>query len=334
MAQTTNIPRFLTLPFRDLSMMHIGFLVFPDFNILDLSGPLAAFDVPRHEVKPTPYRLTAFSETGGEIVSSSEVSVNTLALENARLDTLVVVGGRGAVAASQSKSMVALVGRTAKRARRVASVCSGAFLLAEAGLLEGRHATTHWEYANQLQQGYPQVRWELDQIYLKDGDLWTSGGVTAGIDLSLAMIEEDLGDAVAQRAARVLVVYHRRMGGQSQFSEMMRMEPETDRVRRALNFAREHLDEQLSVERLAESANLGARQFSRIFQRETGETPARAVERLRTEAAHSQVTETATPIETIARHVGFDSAERMRRAFIRLYGQPPQAVRRIARSVA
>ena len=313
-------------------MMHIGFLVFPDFNILDLSGPLAAFDVPRHEVQPTPYRLTAFSETGGEVMSSSGVSVNTVALDRTRLDTFVVVGGRGAVAASRSPSMVELVHRAAQRTRRVASVCSGAMLLAEAGLLDGRRATTHWEYANQLQQGYPAVRWELDQIYLQDGNLWTSGGVTAGIDLSLAMIEEDLGPEAAQRAARVLVVYHRRVGGQSQFSEMLRMEPQTDRVRRSLHYARDHLNERLSVERLAESAHLGARQFSRLFQRETGETPAKAVERLRTEAAHAKVTETSASIETIARTVGFASAERMRRAFIRLYGQPPQAVRRIARS--
>jgi len=130
----------------------------------------------------------------------------------------------------------------------------------------------------------------------------------------------------------VLVVYHRRMGGQSQFSEMMRMEPETDRVRRALHYAREHLREPLSVERLAESAHLGVRQFSRLFLRETGETPAKAVERLRTEAAHSQVIDSGASIETIARHVGFANAESMRRAFIRLYGQPPQAVRRVARS--
>ena len=314
-------------------MMHIGFLVFPDFNILDLSGPLAAFDVPRHEVQPTPYRLTAYSIDGGEIVSSSGVSVNTVALERARLDTLIVVGGRGAIAASENPRMVELVQRVARRARRVASVCSGAFLLAKAGLLDGRRATTHWEYANRLQQGFPRVRVELDQIYLQDGNLWTSGGVTAGIDLSLAMIEEDLGPPAAQRVARVLVVYHRRVGGQSQFSEMLQMEPDTDRLRRALNYAREHLQERLSVERLAEAAHLGARQFSRLFLRETGETPAKAVERLRTEVAHTQVTGTTTSIEVIARHVGFASAERMRRAFIRLYGQPPQAVRRIARSV-
>jgi transcriptional regulator GlxA family with amidase domain len=224
------------------------------------------------------------------------------------------------------------VKRVAKRSRRVASVCSGTFLLAEAGLLDGRRATTHWEYANRLQRSYPSVRVELDQIYLQDGHLWTSGGVTAGIDLSLAMIEEDLGPPAAQRAARVLVVYHRRVGGQSQFSEMLQMEPDTDRMRRALNFAREHLHEELSVERLAEAAHLSTRQFTRLFVRETGETPAKAVERLRTEAAHTQVTESTASIEIIARQVGFTTAERMRRAFIRLYGQPPQAVRRIVRS--
>ena len=169
--------------------MHIGFLVFPQFNILDLAGPLAAFDVPRHEVRPSPYRLTAYSETGGEIVSSSGISVNTLPVERARPDTLMVVGGRGAIAASERPSMVELVQALAKRASRVASVCSGAFLLAEAGLLEGRRATTHWEYANRFQRAYPGVHLELDQIYLRDGNIWTSGGVTAGIDLSLAMFE-------------------------------------------------------------------------------------------------------------------------------------------------
>jgi transcriptional regulator GlxA family with amidase domain len=311
--------------------MHIGFLVFPDFNILDLSGPLAALDVPRREVKPTPYRLTAFSEKGGPIVSSCGVSVNTVALGRARLDTLVAIGGMGAIAASRRPTMIALVRRAAAQARRVCSVCSGAFLLGEAGLLDGRRVTTHWEYASRLQQGFPKVRVELDRIYLRDGNLWTSGGVTAGIDLSLALIEDDLGLAVAQRAARVLVVYHRRVGGQSQFSAMLEMEPATDRLRRALHFAREHIHEPLPVERLADSVHVGARQFSRLFVRETGETPAKAVERMRTEVAHSHVTSTASSIEAIARKVGFESAERMRRAFIRLYGQPPQAVRRAAR---
>jgi len=312
-------------------MIDVGFLVFPNFNILDLSGPLAAFDVPRREVKPTPYRLTVFSETGGAIRSSCGVLVNTEKLGRVHLDTFVAIGGLGAVQASRHPTLVKLVRATAQRARRVCSVCSGAFLLAEAGLLDGRRATTHWEYAARLQQAFPGVRVECDQIYLRDGELWTSGGVTAGIDLALALIEEDLGLEVAQRTARVLVVYHRRVGGQSQFSAMLEMEPVTDRVRRALHFAREHLQEPLPVERLAESVHVGARQFSRMFVRETGETPAKAVERLRAEAAHAHVTGSAQPIETIARQVGFASAERMRRAFVRLYGQPPQAVRRVTR---
>lgn len=312
-------------------MLNIGFLVFPNFNILDLAGPLAAFDVPRRELHPTPYRLTVYSEDGGPVVSSCGVSVNTVPLGRGEIDTFIAIGGTGAVAASRSPAIVALVRRAAPRARRVASVCSGAFLLAEAGLLEGRRVTTHWEYACALQQAFPSVKLECDQIYVRDGSIWTSGGVTAGIDLALALIEEDVGLEAAQRTARVLVVYHRRMGGQSQFSAMLEMEPTTDRLRRALNYAREHLHEDLPVERLADSVHIGARQFSRLFLRETGETPAKAVERLRTEAAHTQVTGTADSIEAIARRVGFSSAERMRRAFVRLYGQPPQAVRRIAK---
>jgi transcriptional regulator GlxA family with amidase domain len=311
-------------------MNHVGLLVFPDFNILDLSGPLAAFDVSRHEVQPPPYRMTVFSEEGGAVVSSCGVSVGTVALRRARIDTFIAVGGRGAIAASQRASLVALVRNAARRTKRVCSVCSGAFLLAEAGLLEGRRVTTHWEYAQRLQQQFPHVRVESDQIYIRDGELWTSGGVTAGIDMVLALIEEDLGLEAARRAARVLVVYHRRVGGQSQFSAMLEMQPETDRLRRALHFAREHLHEPLPVERLAQSVHVGARQFSRLFLRETGESPAKAVERMRTEVAYARVTGTAESIEAIARRVGFANAERMRRAFIRLYGQPPRAVRRIA----
>src|SRR5260221_154147 len=269
-----------------MTMLNIGFLVFPSFNILDLSGPLAAFDVPRRELRPAPYRLTAYSEHGGPVVSSCGVSVNTVPLGRGEIDTFITVGGTGAVAASRSPSMIALVRRTAPRARRVASVCSGTFLLAEAGLLEGRRVTTHWEYACALQQAFPGVKMECDQIYVRDGSIWTSGGVTAGIDLALALIEDDVGLEAAQRTARVLVVYHRRMGGQSQFSAMLEMEPATDRVRRALSYAREHLHQPLNVERLAESVHVGSRQFSRLFLRGTGETPARAVQRLRTEAAH------------------------------------------------
>jgi transcriptional regulator GlxA family with amidase domain len=311
-------------------MLTLGFFVFPSFSILDLSGPLATFDVPRREMRPSPYRIVVCSKEGGAIESSCGLSVNTVPVGASRFDTFVIVGGRGAIEASQDRATTQLVRRAAKHARRVASVCTGAFLLAATGMLDGRRATTHWEDAPGLKQAFPRVLVESDQIYLRDGQVWTSGGETSGIDLALAMIEEDLGLKMAQRVAQVLVVYHRRLGGQSQFSAMLKMEPATDRLRRALSFMREHLDEPLPVERIADLVHVGVRQLTRLFLKETGETPAKAVERMRAELAHAQLTGTSASIEVIARRVGFASAERMRRAFMRLYGNSPQAVRRSA----
>jgi transcriptional regulator GlxA family with amidase domain len=307
--------------------MKIGFLVFPDFNILDLAGPLAVFDVPRREIEPSPYSLTVYSEAGGPVASCCGLTVDTVALADARLDTFIVVGGMGAVAASRSPTLIALVKDATRHARRVASVCSGAFMLAEAGLVEGRRVTTHWEYGTQFRRAYPGVSLQLDQIYVRDGNVWTSGGVTAGIDLALALVEDDVGVKMAQRTARVLVVYHRRVGAQAQLSALLEMEPASDRLRKALQFARDHLAEHLSVERLAVAANISPRQLTRLLFRETGETPARAVERLRAEVAHTQVTSTTVPMDSIARAVGFSNAERMRRAFLRIYGAPPQSMR-------
>jgi transcriptional regulator GlxA family with amidase domain len=312
-------------------MLHVGLLVFPDFNLLDLAGPLAAFDVPRREVQPSPYALIAVSEQGGSVESSCGISVDTVRLESQPFDTFIAIGGRGAIDASRSPTLMPKVRRAATEARRTASVCSGAFLLAEAGVLEGRRVTTHWEYAERFRAMYPGVTLEPDQIYLRDGNLWSSGGVTAGIDLALALIEQDVGLAMAQRTARVLVVYHRRTGGQAQFSALLQMEPAADRLRQALQFAREHIAEPLPVERLAMAAHVSPRQFTRLFVRETGETPAKGVERLRAEIAHMQVSGGTASLETIARSVGFVNPERMRRAFIRLYGQPPKALRRSAR---
>jgi AraC-like DNA-binding protein len=174
------------------------------------------------------------------------------------------------------------------------------------------------------------VRVESDPIYLRDGRVWTSGGETSGIDLALALIEDDLGLQVAKRTARVLVMYNRRVGGQSQFSAMLKMEPATDRLRRVLGFMREHLHEPLPVERLADSVHVGTRQLTRLFLKEVGETPAKAVERMRAEVAHTQLTCTSASIEVIARRVGLANGERMRRAFVKVYGDSPQAVRRTA----
>ncbi len=248
-----------------------------------------------------------------------------------RLDTLVVAGGFGVYEALGDAALLDLLRASARGCRRVASVCSGAFLLAEAGLLEGRRATTHWSRSQQFIRRYPSVRLEPDRIFVRDGDFWTSAGITAGIDLALALIADDLGEAIARRAAQQLVVYRRRPGGQSQFSALLEMERPEGRFAALLGWARERLGESLSVERLAERARMSPRNFARRFAEETGVTPARAVERLRVEAARERVESDGGPIEAIAAETGFGDSERMRRAFLRAFGQPPQALRRAAR---
>ncbi|WP_343715221.1 helix-turn-helix domain-containing protein [Inquilinus sp.] len=311
----------------------IGFLVFPGFNILDLSGPLAAFDTASRDLTPPPYRLRVISERGGAVASSAGLPVLTEPIDDEPLDTLVAVGGRGVADALGSAPLLGFIRGTAT-ARRVTSVCTGAFLLAAAGLLDGRRATTHWLQAAALQRLHPQVRVEADRIFVRDGPVWSSAGITAGIDLALALIEEDLGVDAARAVARTLVVYHRRPGGQSQFSALLDLAPASDRIQAALSFARDHLREPLPVDRLAEAARLSPRQFGRAFLAETGQTPAKAIERLRAEAARPRIEDGAEPIEAVARDVGFSDPERMRRAFLRCFGQPPQAMRRGRRVAA
>lgn len=307
---------------------HIGFFVFPAFQILDLTGPLSAF-----QIAGPAYRLHVISAEGGLVASTTGLEVMTVQAGDQSFDTLVVAGGYGARLASQTGPLPAMIRDLASRSRRVASVCTGAFLLATAGILDGKRATTHWRRAADLQKRFPDIAVDGDKIYVRDGSVWTSAGITAGIDLALALIEDDLGADAARAVAQELVVYHRRPGGQSQFSAMLELEPDSDRVRRALSFAREHLHEALPVERLAEAACLSPRQFGRAFRAETGETPAKAVERLRAEAARVRIESGSEPIETIAVSVGFIDPERMRRAFLRLYGQPPQALKRAARAL-
>jgi transcriptional regulator GlxA family with amidase domain len=312
----------------------IGFLVFPDFNILDLTGPLAAFEAGHVVSSGRPYVMRVLSEDGGLVPSSCALTVGTHAIGRGSLDTLVIVGGQGTAAAAQRPALIQYIRRTSQRTRRVCSICTGAFLLAAAGLLDGRKATTHWQAAERLRRAYPKIRIDSNQIYVKDGKIYTSGGVTAGIDLALTLVEEDLGIEVAQASARDLVVYHRRAGAQAQFSSLLELSPTSDRIRRSLNYARERLHERLSVDVLAAAASIGPRQFSRLFVLETGETPAKAIERLRTEEARIRISESSDSIASIARRVGFSDPERMRRAFLRIFGQPPQAIRRLARRAA
>jgi len=311
---------------------HIAFFVYPGFVLLDLCGPLEAFSVAASLV-PGSYRFTVMSLDGGEIVSSTCLKVMSQSAAAEAIDTFIVVGDFGLAHSTVSSETVGLIRTAAAGARRTASVCMGAFLLAASGLLDGRRATTHWRYAPRLQALFPSIRVDGDRIFFREAGVWTSAGMTAGIDMTLAMIEEDLGREISRQVARLMVVYYRRPGGQLQHSSLLDLDPTQDRIRRVLTFAREHLTETLSVERLADVAHMSLRQFSRAFLAATGMTPAKAVERLRAEAAYARVLEGRETLETIARAVGFADPERMRQTFIRVFGHPPREVRRSARAV-
>ena len=306
----------------------IGFLLYPGYQLLDMAGPLCAFEwASRIGGKPL-YRMEMVSVRGGSISNSSGISIKTTSLERGSFNTLMVVGG---ARWPLEPSEIASIRSASSKAKRLASVCTGAFVLAQCGLLDGLRVTTHWHRAAELQREYAAVRVESNSIFINDGRVWTSAGITAGIDLALALIEEDYGASIAHDVSQELVVYYRRPGGQSQFAAMSEIAPESDRIRVALSYAREHLLESLSVERLAEIACLSTRQFGRLFKAETGETPAKAVERLRAEVARERIENDAEPVESIAAAVGFSDPERMRRTFLRLYGEPPQSLRRKAR---
>jgi len=312
----------------------IGLLIFPDFQLLDAAGPITAFEI-AGRYGGSAYGLSVLAVAGGPVRSSSGVALSAMGLSEApQLDTLIVAGGDGVDQAARDLAILDYVRATSQSARRVASVCSGALLLAEAGLLEGRRATTHWSRTAQFTRGYPRVRLEPDRIFTRDGAIWTSAGITAGIDLCLAMIADDLGETIARKTAQQMVVYRQRPGGQSQFSALLEMERREGRFTALLGWMREHLDQALTVDALAAQAAMSPRNFARRFLEETGVTPARAVERLRTEAARDSVESSADPMDQIAERAGFGDVERMRCAFLRAFGQPPQALRRAARARA
>src|SRR6476620_11823375 len=312
-------------------MQRIGFIVLPGFQMLSVSS-LSVFELANWEIGEPVYSVHLLSETGGSIRSSVGIGVATEPFDDRNFDTLMI--GGSVVAGALTPGVIKFLRRGLQRSRRVASTCTGAFVLAEAGLLDGRRATTHWHRARELQARFPKVKVEEDRIFIIDGPVWTSAGMTAGIDLALAMIEQDLGADVARAVARKLVVYHRRAGGQSQFSALLELEPKSDRIQSALAFAKRNLDTALTVEQLAEWAHLSPRQFSRAFRAENGQSPAKAVENLRVEAARLMMERSRHPIEVIAQQTGFVDRDRMRRAFLRAFGQPPQVMRRNARAEA
>jgi transcriptional regulator GlxA family with amidase domain len=310
----------------------IGVLVFPDFQIMDAAGPISVFEIAARcsGVRPA---IKVVAATPGAVRSSSGVEMLARKFGPASaITTLIIAGGDGVEAAAKNTCTLGFVQGVAKRGVRVASVCSGTFILAEAGLLAGRRATTHWVRTRQFLATYPDVKLEPDQIFVRDGKIWSSAGITAGIDLALAMVAEDYGNKVVEQTARQLVLYHRRSGGQSQFSSLLELKAPTGRFGPLLTWAREHLDAPLSVEDLAERAGMSSRHFTRAFIAETGTTPSKAIERLRIEVARARVQSSSEAIERVAEITGFRDPERMRRAFIRAFGQPPQSLRRAARA--
>lgn len=301
--------------------------------MLDVTGPFQTFAHANRVLTeaggPPPYALTVVAPIAGPIVSSSGLAVMAEALPPAdlALDTLIIAGGSGVDAARADHALVEWVRRRAGVTRRVASVCTGAFLLAATGLLDGRRATTHWSRCADLAAEFPAVRVEDDPIYVNEGAIWTSAGVTAGIDMALALVEADLGRTVATTVARYLVVFAKRPGGQAQFSAELALAGRDATFDELHDWMKRNLRGNLAVPALAEQAGMSERSFLRHYRQVTGMTPARAVERVRVEAARQALGETGLPLKRIARDCGFGSEETMRRSFMRTLAVPPHTYR-------
>ena len=311
-------------------MLRIGYIVVPNFQVM-IFGGLTVFELANRLTKEPHYDIHLISEGGGPVRSSLGYSVMTDSFDEGGFDTLII-GGVMTGAYPASAGLIEYLRGAVKSTRRVASMCTGAFFLAQAGVLDDRRATTHWAHARELQTTYPKIKVEEDRIFIIDGPVWTSAGMTAGTDLAVSMVERDLGVKVARIIAKRMVMFHRRAGGQLQHSTLLDLDAKTDRIQTALVYAKSHLHTSLTVDRLAEAANLSVRQFSRAFREETGQSPAKAVENLRLEAARLMVEQGRLPIDIVARETGFADPDRMRRAFLRAFGQPPQVIRRTSRA--
>jgi transcriptional regulator GlxA family with amidase domain len=317
----------------------IGIVAFPGSQILDIAGPMAVFteadQVYRKHLKApqAAYQIELIS-TGSDALVDCYCGVNLTAQTDFRrvsssFDTLLVAGGYGVVQAESIEGFLPWLRKTASKARRIGSVCSGSYVLAAAGLLDGRRATTHWNWCQQFAERFPAVEFDADPIFIRDGNVYTSAGVTAGIDMALALVEEDLGAEVALIVARGLVVFLRRPGNQSQFSASLSLQA-SDRtpLRELQAWMLENLRQPLTVEQLAAQAGMSPRNFARVFAEQMGTTPSRFVLKIRVEAARRRLEESAQSIELIAEECGFGSTESMRSAFQRLLRVSPQEYRK------
>ncbi|MGU3539558.1 GlxA family transcriptional regulator [Methylobacterium sp. A54F] len=305
-------------------MLTIGVLAIPELKLMSLSA-LAVFQAANKVAGDPVYDVRLISETGGLVATNTGFGVMTEPLGDCAFDTLLVGAFTGTRAGSPA--LLDFVRRSAAQARRVASFCTGSFVLAEAGLLSGRRVTAHWLDSGALAARFPELRVETDQLFVRDGAFWTSAGMTASIDMALALVEDDLGPATARDVARRLLLERRRFGGQPQASNLLDLAPRSDRIQRVFDFVRGHLRESLSVARLAEVARLSPRQFSRAVQAECGLPPAKMIERLRADAARVLLLRSRHSLDVVAGETGFTDRERMRRAFLRIYGRSPQEIR-------
>lgn len=307
-------------------------LAFEDCQVLDVTGPLEILAAANQSERGPAYEIALAAERAGALRTNSGLklvadrafgAISDSELEG--LHSFIVAGGTGTVKAMGNAALVAFIRRAAARAQRVCSVCSGAALLAAAGLLDGKRATTHWNAVSRIQQAFPAVRLEPDAIFVRDGNIWTSGGVTAGIDLALALVEEDLGRAAALEIARWHVVYLNRPGGQAQFSGDVHADADATgpRTAKVLRFIAAHLDKDLRVPALAAAAGLSERSLLRAFRDELNTTPADYVQRARVDAARRRLSAARGPAKRVAEQCGFASAEVMRRAFHRTLGISP-----------
>ncbi|MHA7291295.1 GlxA family transcriptional regulator [Arthrobacter sp. MDT3-24] len=314
-----------------MSGPRIVIVTFASAQILDVTGPLEVFSSASRFLPNVAYRTEVVSSAGGPVLATCGLEFGTTPISDVStpIDTLLVAGGRDMDEAAADDELVRHVRRLADRARRVTSVCSGAFLLAAAGLLDGRRATTHWAECQQLDNDYPGIAVDTDAIFVRDGNVWTSAGVTAGIDLALALIADDHGRQAAATVARQLVVYLRRSGGQAQFSALLAaQESDSEPVSDLLSWIPEHLADDLSIPALARRINLSERQFSRLFKAEVSSTPADHVESLRIEAACRLLETTLSSVEQISKTCGFGTPETMNRTFRRRLNTTPGNHRR------
>lgn len=298
----------------------VALVVYPMFDILDLAI-LTVFGVANH-FAPGSYSVDVVSMSGGLIPSKSGVSIDTRIFGDERYHTVIVAGATGIPA--PCPGMVERLRSATAEADRVASICTGAFILGETGVFDDRTATTHWAFADALKQRFPRIKVTPDKIFVREGKVWSSAGSMACIDLVLGIVDADLGNEITNMVSRTMVVYHRRHGGQSQFSAMVEIDAKQERIRRVLAFMKENLREPLSIQQLADLVNWSQRHFSRTFQAETGMSPAKAIEKLRVEAAKAMIESGHSSVTRIAAQTGFGDDERMRRAFLRVLGESPQ----------